>query len=1758
MSNSLIKKNPCNDTSFDKLLLIPEVTADENLKSNIKEIQILYNNGNFYLSAGEFSGALVSYACAAVLLNSTGRSLPPTISGESDIDPKEFISNMQNCCLNAVEYLQSKVKSSSKKDDTEDDEKDWDKICTRIQPLVFSKGSSDCIFYNDVAGMLKEKKLIDSSLVYPLIYPNLYPKASKGILIYGPPGTGKTYLVKAAVNELQKKDPNVGVLYFAPSPGDLKGKYVGETEKRIEEIFTCASKAACKYETEYCTNKKYISIIFMDEMDAIGPDRNTDTTGLAANSVNTLLQMMDGIKSAPNVAVVAATNYPWNLDGAILRRFDTQIFVNVPEAKDLLQLLNLSMSKILTLEDDKTQFSYCQQEKIKEGKAKDQGKKQGANPICELECDNKIPEEKYLIAPYNQFSIDYYENNKGKGSIIDALVSYMKVRNFSNSDLNRFIKAAATNSGEVALTSNLFYSTKYLNNFTSDKYISCLTKMKDVLKSIKTSIDILKAFDKNDVNGLGTIYQAKKPDFVYIVGPDNYRYYNTKCLFYKKSEINLDTQKLPIKDIYIKLCEDKTSGLDDASLNTINKEYSDLTNLEVLYLENILCVQGGANLMFSTSLGNKRTLKKTINVKQKETPELKKMEDDLKTQEVKIAKLDANQNRNIEQEKQLTEAKNKRDNLIKAMGKEKEVSNTASTDKISDIIISFDFAFKQTNKTDTIDSYFSVPKLKLLTQCVFIPTYNLFKDVQKQIITLNGGYYDEATKIFKYGTSKIGQQWALGMYSLDSGNVDAIIAQEDGKPYSYNLLNIQTAKLTGSSQRFVAKVVKEKNLVSKAAAKLVTKKLKADKARKDADAAQANLEPDESEFFDAQEGQAGGGENDFISYAKFMPNIINSDKCEKLISDAINKTNEFSQLQNHNYSLYCYLVLYYLLNTSTYKDLKQAIDPEYIFTTTKTKLGIPDKTPKKELLLKKLLVNSVFIDNYLTILGDISGFATIKPYYTDVNSESKIFMPAYIDLQKNFSMLNVGDYTFSYIEKDKKVIMPLYVYFQIINDSYLSKDLDFKLVKDQREQIIGPLQKNTNKKAINENYYVELDASFFRIIFQEYLDFRGVSMVVRDVNNQTDFVTCQSKIVQMYIDEILKVYKIQKEIESMYPQQAQAATTTQNFAKDLNSALTAQQNLIDLFATQFGFLEKGSLFELSSLVLDKIFKNYLWQMTNNAPSITKTLDISETNDEDVVKDVKTKYTEANTQDNEGPEIEDIDGGGYKNKTMKKYKNNKNGTLRKKSKFYNSNIKEKTRSKHFESNIIQTGGAVQIEELFVEFCVSETTPKQTISSAKKTMFINTQFNYTEVRREIRKNIFSQIYNYASSFVEIAGDTFSENFSSEAKNEERRMAKEAARMEASNKALEELNKGNVLLAKIFKTYKSMGFITTDENGTTDDDVIIKNLSSNENPKILWSEKQGSFGAVYNTLTTIVTSLIQIQEAMGKDTTLGSFSDVLKVCCAKTIAVVGVTLAAAGAIAGIILTGGWLLGYGAAAYGLVAGAAGAVGGAAGVVGGLGISVVQNIGLTAGVFAALAPTATATVVTGLQVWASVVGLSNIYSFLIPGKSAEAITGDVLITKIMRLASENQYVETELPLSNFDPLYLVSHDIIKSFEQMTNSEVFLNVVSGINNPGVQGMWVGIPYTKYYKELGNAYQSIKSKNKTQPSNSKPIRRYSETIKEDPEIKKKLVNLNIPLSSFYYAQTVVQSTYDSTTAKDLVAYNQNRDEFMKKYYEKKRK
>ena len=552
-SSKSVKPEPsfCDSDIFEKLKNKYEKVFDEPC--------VLYNNAKFYNSCGQTVGALVSYSCCAVLLNSL-------IKSNNYKDDLENLNKIMSCCLSAVKYLQEKVNTTSVSSNKNDEEtKDWDKVCVKYNPLMFKKGSSDCIFFDDVAGLEKEKKIMEYSLIYPLIYPNLYPKASKGILIYGPPGTGKTYLVKAAVNYLQIKDPNVGVLFFAPSPGDLKGKFVGETEKHIEEVFTCASRAACKYESD-CSKqqgikKKYISIIFMDEMDAIGPNRDTDTTGLAVNSVNTLLQMMDGVKSFPNVSVVAATNYPWNLDGAILRRFDTQVLIDLPNESDIKKLMDIEMNRMINLDSDKSDFNYCESKKNKDINTNDQ------QPlICQLECENIKKQDLYTQEPYSKVEIDYYKNHK-KGGLIDGIINSLKEKNFSNSDINRLLKAAATRAGELAIKANLFYSVKNLHDYRSDesKFISCLTRFKGAegkTKAIGISRDILTKISRNESIG-DLIYQVNKPKFSYLTYNEQ-NYWNIKCLFYKDDRI-FKIDNYLIDDIYIK-CDPSTNYTYEADI----------------------------------------------------------------------------------------------------------------------------------------------------------------------------------------------------------------------------------------------------------------------------------------------------------------------------------------------------------------------------------------------------------------------------------------------------------------------------------------------------------------------------------------------------------------------------------------------------------------------------------------------------------------------------------------------------------------------------------------------------------------------------------------------------------------------------------------------------------------------------------------------------------------------------------------------------------------------------------------------------------------------------------------------------------------------------------------------------------------------------------------------------------------------------------------------------------------------------------------
>ena len=225
--------------------------------------------------------------------------------------------------LSYVKTLQEQLKRIKNERGTSSN-KDEDVPCKDIKQDFIS---GNALTFDDVSGQEVAKDQIRSGILYPLIHPRLYPNSSKGILFYGPPGTGKTLLAKAFVNQLQKEIINskldIRIIFYAPTGAELKGKYVGETEKKITNYFRCASTAATsctkglinqnKTDRPDKLQSKVISVLFLDEVEAIAGNRDKDESGLMTNSVNALLQMMDGVSSNENVIVMAATNYPWKL-----------------------------------------------------------------------------------------------------------------------------------------------------------------------------------------------------------------------------------------------------------------------------------------------------------------------------------------------------------------------------------------------------------------------------------------------------------------------------------------------------------------------------------------------------------------------------------------------------------------------------------------------------------------------------------------------------------------------------------------------------------------------------------------------------------------------------------------------------------------------------------------------------------------------------------------------------------------------------------------------------------------------------------------------------------------------------------------------------------------------------------------------------------------------------------------------------------------------------------------------------------------------------------------------------------------------------------------------------------------------------------------------------------------------------------------------------------------------------------------------------
>jgi cell division protease FtsH len=200
------------------------------------------------------------------------------------------------------------------------------KLMPRTKPTEMKPESGGLIGWDDVAGADEAKAELQEVVEFlrdAKRFKQLGAKVPKGILLYGPPGTGKTLLAKAVARES-------GAHFISQSAASFVEMFAGLGAARIRRLFNEARKHAP-------------AIVFIDEIDAVGGERGSDNNSEREQTLNQLLVELDGMSTAGDVVVIAASNLLEKLDSALMRpgRFDRQIFVSPPDVSGRQEILEV-------------------------------------------------------------------------------------------------------------------------------------------------------------------------------------------------------------------------------------------------------------------------------------------------------------------------------------------------------------------------------------------------------------------------------------------------------------------------------------------------------------------------------------------------------------------------------------------------------------------------------------------------------------------------------------------------------------------------------------------------------------------------------------------------------------------------------------------------------------------------------------------------------------------------------------------------------------------------------------------------------------------------------------------------------------------------------------------------------------------------------------------------------------------------------------------------------------------------------------------------------------------------------------------------------------------------------------------------------------------------------------------------------------------------------------------------------------------------
>ncbi|KAJ8534317.1 hypothetical protein K7X08_007641 [Anisodus acutangulus] len=191
--------------------------------------------------------------------------------------------------------------------------------------------SKDGVDYPKLGGLSEEYAVLMDIIISSAVKGTMASmglRPTKGVLLHGPPGTGKTALARLCAHE-------AGVNLFSVNGPEVISQYYGESERALNEVFESASQAAP-------------AVVFIDELDAIAPARKDAGEELSQRMVATLLNLMDGIRRADGVLVIAATNRPDSVEPALRRpgRLDREIEIGVPSARQRYEILHTLLGEM--------------------------------------------------------------------------------------------------------------------------------------------------------------------------------------------------------------------------------------------------------------------------------------------------------------------------------------------------------------------------------------------------------------------------------------------------------------------------------------------------------------------------------------------------------------------------------------------------------------------------------------------------------------------------------------------------------------------------------------------------------------------------------------------------------------------------------------------------------------------------------------------------------------------------------------------------------------------------------------------------------------------------------------------------------------------------------------------------------------------------------------------------------------------------------------------------------------------------------------------------------------------------------------------------------------------------------------------------------------------------------------------------------------------------------------------------------------------